>query len=347
MKSFRTQLHNRFVRRQRGLSMVELMVAITISLLLLAGVIQIFLASRQTYTLQDGMSRLQENARYALERISQDISRSAYLGCANSAELAEENKISNILDNQAGGYNFAAAISGTEGTGIDNTDTLVVRYATTGGIRLIGQFVPFSGANLRVNSADPNYGLLRQYDILTLSDCESAMVFMITNDPRTSGGIIEYATGVTAPDGPNRGQSNVIPADARVFPYGDENDAVVNSGMSIGNAFRTSVATYLVDASSSGNGNSLYVNTSDPENELIQGVTDFQVTYGVNTDTDLGADRYVDANDVVTANTDWNDVVSVRITLDLDTVDPVQNGHTIEKSFITTIRLRNRGDVIL
>ncbi len=86
MNPSRRTLPQRVNNQQRGFSMVELMIAITISLLLLAGVIQIFSASRQTYTLQDGMSRLQENARYALQRISQDIARSGYMGCVDSAD---------------------------------------------------------------------------------------------------------------------------------------------------------------------------------------------------------------------------------------------------------------------
>lgn len=342
MKSYRTTPLQSLANRQRGLSLVELMVAITISLLLLAGVIQIFVSSRQTYTLQDGMSRLQENARYALERISQDISRSAYLGCADTAELAQDNAISNNLSNQAGGYNFATAISGTEGTGVDNTDTLVVRYGTTGGIRLLLRF-NIDENTLQINSADPNYDLLEQYDLLTVSDCESATVFMITNDPTGSNGFIEYATGVTAPDGPNRGQSNST-SDVK-FAYAPS--SLGSGSTSVASAFRTSVATYLVGASTSGIGNSLYVNSIEANNELIQGVDDFQVLYGVNDDGDLGADRYVNANNVVTATTDWNDVVSLRIRLDLNTVDPVQGGNTIGKSFTTTVRLRNRGDIIV
>ncbi len=120
------------------------------------------------------------------------------------------------------------------------------------------------------------------------------------------------------------------------------NDAT--AGVSVSTAFRTTSSTYLVDASSSGNGNSLYVDSNDPDNELIQGVEDFQVEFGVNNDNDLGADRYVDADNVGAAN--WNNVVSVRLTLQLNTVDPVQAGATIAKTFTTTVRLRNRGDVI-
>lgn len=55
--------------KQRGLTLMEVMVAITISLILLAGVMQIFLGSRQTYRMQDGLARLQENGRFAMDFI--------------------------------------------------------------------------------------------------------------------------------------------------------------------------------------------------------------------------------------------------------------------------------------
>ncbi len=321
--------------QQHGFSMVELMIAITISLLLLAGVIQIFLASRQTYTMQDGMSRLQENARYALGRITQDIARSGYLGCSDSAEIV----VQNHLTDQSGGYDFSTAVTGEDNTGVDGTDTLTVRYGSSGAISLTGLLNDAkTGEDVApLDSANANYSNLDQYDVLTVSDCEQASIFMITNDPDSSGGTIEHDTGIVAPSGPNQGQSN---ADAEV----GGTFITQGKGSSQANAFKTSRATYLVDASSSGTGNSLYVNSVDPDNELIEGVEDFQVQFGVNNDSDLGADRYVDADDVGAAN--WNNVVSVRLSLALNTVGPVQGGATIAKDFTTTVRLRNRGETI-
>jgi type IV pilus assembly protein PilW len=58
---------------QFGLTLVELMVAMAISLLLLAGVIQIFLSSRQSYQMQDGLSRLQENGRFAIDVLTSNL----------------------------------------------------------------------------------------------------------------------------------------------------------------------------------------------------------------------------------------------------------------------------------
>lgn len=63
-------------RTQLGLSVVELMVAMALGLLLMTGVIQVFLSSRQTYAANEAMGRLQENGRFALEFIA----RSARLG---------------------------------------------------------------------------------------------------------------------------------------------------------------------------------------------------------------------------------------------------------------------------
>ncbi len=58
---------------QRGLTLVELMVALALSLLLLAGTIQIFISSKQSYRVQDALSRLQENSRAAVDLLSRDI----------------------------------------------------------------------------------------------------------------------------------------------------------------------------------------------------------------------------------------------------------------------------------
>ncbi len=49
------------------------MVALVISLFLTAGVIQLFIGSKQTYRLHDALSRMQENGRFALQAMAKDI----------------------------------------------------------------------------------------------------------------------------------------------------------------------------------------------------------------------------------------------------------------------------------
>lgn len=77
-----------FGRTQKGFSIVELMVAILIGLIILAGVIQVVVTSKSTFLGQEEMSFIQENARYAMDVIGKDIQGAGYWGCAGSGAKA-------------------------------------------------------------------------------------------------------------------------------------------------------------------------------------------------------------------------------------------------------------------
>jgi len=66
-------------RHQAGLTLVELMIAMTLSLVLMLGVIQVFLSVRQTYSTNDSTSRMQESGRFALTFISNSVRLGGYL----------------------------------------------------------------------------------------------------------------------------------------------------------------------------------------------------------------------------------------------------------------------------
>ena len=74
-------------KRQRGLSLVELMVALTIGIFISAGMVGLFVNSKQSYRLNENMSRLQENARFAVSFIARDIRMADYRSCANNDRL--------------------------------------------------------------------------------------------------------------------------------------------------------------------------------------------------------------------------------------------------------------------
>jgi type IV pilus assembly protein PilW len=60
-------------QRNTGLSLIELMVALTLGLLIVGAVIQVFVASRLTYNVNEGLGRVQENARFAMEFLQRDV----------------------------------------------------------------------------------------------------------------------------------------------------------------------------------------------------------------------------------------------------------------------------------
>jgi type IV pilus assembly protein PilW len=66
--------------RQSGLTLIELMVALAIGSFLMIGAITVFMQSRTTFRVTESLARLQENARFALDAIEPDIRMAHYWG---------------------------------------------------------------------------------------------------------------------------------------------------------------------------------------------------------------------------------------------------------------------------
>lgn len=63
-----------------GFSLTELLVAIVLSVGMLTLLLQIFVNSKQNYTIQETLGRMQENARHAVESITQDLRLAGFMG---------------------------------------------------------------------------------------------------------------------------------------------------------------------------------------------------------------------------------------------------------------------------
>ncbi|MEH6565628.1 MAG: prepilin-type N-terminal cleavage/methylation domain-containing protein [Halopseudomonas sp.] len=70
-----------------GFSLVELMVAMAVGLMLTLGVLQVFLASKESFALQQRSAAMQENARFLLGRLAQDIRLAGQFGCLELRRL--------------------------------------------------------------------------------------------------------------------------------------------------------------------------------------------------------------------------------------------------------------------
>ncbi len=67
--------------RQRGLTLIELMIAVILASLLVLGLTQVFSASRAAYQTSQGLSRVQEAGRSAMEFIQRDLRMVGHMGC--------------------------------------------------------------------------------------------------------------------------------------------------------------------------------------------------------------------------------------------------------------------------
>jgi type IV pilus assembly protein PilW len=69
--------------QSKGFGLIELMVALVLGLGLVLGVAQIFLAAKNTYMGQNASAAMQEDARYALSKIIQEVRMVGMFGCIN------------------------------------------------------------------------------------------------------------------------------------------------------------------------------------------------------------------------------------------------------------------------
>jgi len=145
--------------RARGVSLIELLVAVTIGGLLIFGATKVYVDSRATYEVNETAARLQETARYALSVIEPDIRMSNYWGLvkgagivigqaaqtAGSAGVAQTcgNNFAHDLQQNLQASNNAYTLGCAAATAMLASDTLTVRRAsaalsvgTTGRLRI-------------------------------------------------------------------------------------------------------------------------------------------------------------------------------------------------------------------
>lgn len=324
--------------RQLGVTLIELMIAIAIGVTIIAGVIQLYATSTKTQRVQDGVSRLQEHARFLFARLSQDVSQTGFIGCFNY----EPQRITNTLaqgTNPGELFYVDQPIDAVNGNGPLGTDTLIFRMATA------ASAIPLVAASTRtgpiqVDQNHPNYLPLEQFQVAMVTNCTRSAMFMITNDPSVSGGTIEHVTGVVSPDGQANNDDDLVEA------FGaSEGDYPLFGSVAYLYAGSTGGHSYSVgDSAAAGVGESC--NAATPEfcalfkndQELVQGVEDFQLEIGWMTGGNL---RYGDP----TSPIDWNSVDRIKVTVTLNSIERVpspQGAALNKKTFVKTIFVRNQ-----
>jgi len=290
------------IRKQQGLSLVELMIASVLGLLIMAGVIQLFLSSKATYRVQEGMSRVQEVGRYAVDRLSYDIRQAGYIGCGNLDRIPL-----NVIADDPPDFSPGRAVVGYEGgAGWTNpttiahvaaTDVIEVRGASELSLTLTGNMAA-ENANIQVK--DNRLGV-KSGEALFITDCVAADLFRATTVSTEGGG-----TKVTIAHSEAKNSDNFLSkayrADAEVMAFREK--------------------TYFVGRADGAADASLYLYDGNQALELVRGIEAFELEFGVDTNRDFAIDDYRGASSVA----DWNEVRSVRVALLVSTTEDVIPG---------------------
>ncbi len=72
-------------KRNLGLSMIELLVGLAIGSFIIVGAVMVYSQTRSTYAINETQARLQENGRYALAMLEPDLQLAGYYGFSNNS----------------------------------------------------------------------------------------------------------------------------------------------------------------------------------------------------------------------------------------------------------------------
>ncbi|MBB1076171.1 PilW family protein [Rhodoferax sp. 4810] len=348
--------------RQLGLTLVELMVALVLGLVLVGGVLNVFVANRETYRATENLTRIQENARTGFDFMARDIREAGQNPCGTPL-------VANVI--RVGG-NIPWWADWNKGTliGVDGTEdrTDIVAFGTTTHARVAGTDAVIvirseqkeftikehdTGTTLMTLASDSN---LEEFDIVMACDLTSAAIFQVYDsspspsynkiDHQEDGTVYNCSDFLGYPT-PANCPTTAPPLkkfrDETSLPAGYLSKLVA-SFWYVGYAENGQRSIYRTRIKNDGNKNMII----EPE-EMVPGVQDLQLEYLTGTGTILAND-WVAADNAVfdAANNAWtsanpNQVVALRINMTLQSEDNVgTNQQPIQRQLIHVVALRSR-----
>ena len=329
--NFRTSAH--VVCVARGFSIVEFSVATLIALIIMAAVSQVYLSSRTTYGVEEGLSRVQENGRFAIDFISRDVRMAGYTGCNDDSTKIEDDVNGALVEYGPGKFLRGHAYTGTGGSAladwtpalpatlfsagdvVPGNDVLIIRRASEETFQVEAPAMTTQSAALHVA---PNNGFA-QGDIVVVSDCSNADIFQISNaNPNTSGSLVHNTGAVVSPGNTTGNLSKAYGTDAEAFRF-ITRAYYVGSGSTKDVSGNAVPALFRKELAANGSGT-----VSPQKQELVEGIERMKVLFGQDTNGNGEADIYRWANAVVDTDAAWATVKSAQVGLLARTPDRVE-----------------------
>jgi type IV pilus assembly protein PilW len=362
---------NHAATRERGVTLVELLVSLVLGMLLTAGIIQVFAGNRTTYAFNESLSRIQENARFTLDHIAYEARMAGYSGCLsevaihNNLELDNQDLFRDDIANGIQGYDangtgagetYLATAMNPSPSGnltdwtpslpaqlddlvLPGSDVLVVRGIGGEAESLVS---PFNDTTQLFVSTPHD---LAAGQILVVSDCQKASIFQLSAVDSTGRNLTHGTPSMTP------GNENASWGPEQDYGLGSEVARLNTLAFYVGRGADGSPALFQLRLQSVG------TTASFAAEELAAGVETLQVRYGIDS---AGADGAIDEWVSADAIGDWTTVLSVEIALlaraddeygaETDTVtytlgatqfNPI-NDRRLREVFSTTVGVRNR-----
>ncbi len=328
--------------RQLGLSLVELLVALAIGMTVMSGVVQVLVVSKSNFIAERELASLQENARFALRFLSDEIRMAGFNGCS-STPLNYANSVNGSagswyldgtglqgFEHEAGNLSFPSEFRTAV---LSNTDAIVIRRGERAtGLSVSGSH-NFNSANLPLNK---NHAYKPgQIMVIATPDCQQVGVFQIsgpTNNNNNADNMV-HNTGSATPGNCTKflgGNFTCASAGSAVgvsYPNGSSVMELSSQALFVGQSTVGGGIPALFRQILALSGSS----AATTREELVQGVELMQILYGLDTTDNGVANLYVKANH---ASMNWKRVVSVRLFLRMRSINPVYNSNETYPAFM-------------
>ncbi|MBU2952352.1 PilW family protein [Marinobacter sp. F3R08] len=305
-------------KRQQGLSIVELMIALLLGSLLVGGLVQILTSNSQAFRMAEATARTQEFGRIASEMISREARGAGYFGC-NSDQMVNNLDVDPDDDdyNWDPGVGISSENSLRPAAAISGTDFIFFSGLDGGGLEISASSPPTS-ASTKVRSrggANPN-SFLSDGDVIAIADCQGVDIVQITNI--SGGGDDSEVTLVTnSGSGESPGNDFTNNTCSNTGNGGAGNNCLSNDYGIGAQIFKPYDRTYYIGTSATTGEPALMMlelsNGALQAHEMVEGVVDMQVRYGLSVDKFQAVDRWEDATAM--AASDWEQIRAVRVSL--------------------------------
>lgn len=310
-------------RKHCGFSLVELMVAITISLLIFAAMTTVLVSTSHSRNEMEKASRQIENGRYAIELLREDVQLAGYYGdYVSTASLVSTtpDPCTTILENMgfsAANYRWNTTANNNVPVGIfgypdstgltctpnqkSGTDILVIRRASTAAV------VIDADGNNAIDSGNPATSGEYYLQASNCSDTPTENLFVMDKDPTrfTLHKVVQAGSPASCIAA---ALSDVRKYMVHIYYISTCNDCSGSGdGIPTLKVVELTAGTSACAVSSSASCGSMAVRP------LAEGIEDLQLEYGIDGSGDGVPDGNFNASPATTA--DWSNVVAVKVFL--------------------------------
>ncbi|MDO6385026.1 PilW family protein [Uliginosibacterium sp. 31-12] len=190
--------HNTLNRRQRGLTLVELMIALVLGLIVVGGSLAVFLSQRVSSTLSAQMADVQSEGRIALDAMARDLRAAGDFGCwpvtnpiderlnnktaldADQGGILGFDKLADVPADASGHYGLAKVKDSMPNdlTDLAKNSSVVAFVGISGSLSVLSTAMGSQAADLVIKKP---LELFKSNDLAVVTDCINWAKFEVTS----------------------------------------------------------------------------------------------------------------------------------------------------------------------